>query len=131
MAEESVSVRYHALRNCRPGRAQAAFVALLYVFLNTFGSLTHSHVTSTPNANTPPVQAVRHNLRTAQITADTSPAPFHCQFCEWQATNIAAPLPPQEITKPHLIAFAVASRTQHPAAIGLPRPSSRAPPHLA
>ncbi len=104
--EKFTSVRLFVLSNRRLARAQAAFVALLYVFLCTFGTLTHTHATlrgETESAGFAASVSESKAPRQAAISAGrVHPQIAYCGFCEWQANSVSAALTPFHITRPVL-----------------------------
>jgi len=121
-------------RNRRLSRAPAAFVAVLYVFLSTFGTLTHTHAWFGEEADEP-TAAITSESRLQIGNAPTrvfgrygAGAPTHCAFCDWQANSVSVALPIQHCNLPRVIALAAPCLV----AISIPvrgvETSSRAPP---
>ncbi len=65
-------------------RVQATLIALLYLFLATFGTLTHSH--AAPDASTS-VSKVSGESVVHGHTPTT-----HCAICDWQANSVSPAL---------------------------------------
>ena len=80
--------------NLIPARAKAALVALLYVFLCTFGMVTHTHTPGDMHASRATSSAVSVRLAShdpahahTQIGKRAASEPTHCAFCDWQANS--------------------------------------------
>jgi hypothetical protein len=119
--------------NRRLARAQAAFVGLLYVFLTTFGTLTHTHAwiggeiedavavvapRSQSASEASGIAAFRHRPDT----------PSHCAFCDWQANGVSVALPIHHCVLPRLVALAPPRLVAISISIQSVETSSRAPP---
>ncbi len=124
-------MRLRADHNRRSARLSAAFIAALYVFLSTFGALTHSHAV--------PGQALEAVVETASsaqlpqshastISQPAAQAPCHCAFCDWQATSVDVPTFPPAIQPPLPAALPAAETITALRSIFLPHSCSRAPP---
>jgi hypothetical protein len=112
-------------------RAQALLVAVLYLFLSTFGMLTHSHVGLdgvsgiAPAAPITTVTAAQAHpiLRKGHVST-----PQECAFCDWQASCVSIALPPFRILYMAPSPEAPVGRTGSIHTVFLARFSSRAPP---
>jgi hypothetical protein len=117
--------------NRRLARAQAAFVALLYVFLCTFGTLTHTHAwlggeaAVTESVVAPAVSPSGGATRVAARNHCASP---HCAFCDWQANSVSTALALQHGVAPRLVALPASLQIVIPVTIRIVQTSSRAPP---
>ena len=118
-------------------RAHAALVAILYVFLCTFGTLTHTHaghndaaegVTVAQRGASPvmPGQTVQAHRSKHALSAVTP-----CAFCDWEANNQGRVVTPLLLCPPVYIACARVSFSTPLIALVLARASSRAPPAVA
>ncbi len=117
--------------NRRLARAQAALVALLYVFLSTFGTLTHTHSRVEeidPEAVAVPARSGPPALRLAANTHSTPSGVLHCAFCDWQANSVSPALTAQHCVSPLLAALAAASIVVLPVRAHYVHTSTRAPP---
>jgi len=117
-------LRIGVCHNRRPARAQAAFVAVLYVFLSTFGTLTHTHFTLA-SASARQVSSSQQEALCDQVCAPNVP----CAYCEWQASSVSAALPLYRVASvvtPRALVPAPLNGSLHSAF--LPGFSSRAPP---
>ena len=120
--------------NFKWARAHSALVALLYVFLCTFGALTHTHAghsdatetaVATQNGaskgafgRTPRIGQGKHGL-----SAVTS-----CAFCDWEANSQGRTVTPFALCPPVYIACLPVSFSTPFIALVPARASSRAPP---
>lgn len=113
------------------GRLQIALMALLYVFLSTFGALTHTDV-SPFNEATNGKQTSGSVSVAAWSASDTQDvaAALHCAYCEWQANSVSHTLLPPAVAHPPLPGRALLAKllTVNTASSFLARFSSRAPP---
>lgn len=128
-------MRLPASHNCIPTRAHAALVALLYVFLCTFGMVTHTHgpgdVHPAPaavrSANVSSV-AVASTHGHATIGERTLARAAHCAFCDWQASNQARTVAVWHyVALPSFVTFYVPCHAPPARVLSVPS-SSRAPP---
>jgi hypothetical protein len=111
-------------------RTQAALVALLYVFLSTFGTLTHTHAwiggevdtDGTVTSSASPIVAQRPAVA-HHFTADT-----HCAFCDWQANSVSTALPLQHCVVPCFVALSAPRQVVISVTVRIVQSSSRAPP---
>jgi hypothetical protein len=126
------SLRCFERDNRRRVRAQAAFIGVLYLFLSTFGTLTHTHplLDQDPNAAAAAHAMAVRSASTAETTLAkrTATSGSHCVFCEWQATSLTAPTPPPQMTAPLLVALTAARRPAILFSAFPVRSTSRAPP---
>lgn len=126
-------------------RAQAGLLAWLYVFLCTFGTLTHAHA---PEEGTSivPIPYASSLARTAQVasrSAKNSHASLvakssytqlkavnsaHCAFCDWEANSVARIVLPLRIVAPESFARAHILTSQNCAHRTALYTASRAPP---
>lgn len=112
-------------------RAQALLVAVLYLFLSTFGMLTHSHagqegdssIASAVSFTAVAVTPAHPILRAGHVSA-----PRECAFCDWQANSVSAALPPFRVLYMAPTPEAPVGRTGRIHTAFLARFSSRAPP---
>jgi hypothetical protein len=111
--------------NRRVFRVQAALLATLYVFLCTFGAVTHVHVL--PTLSVTPAFTTAATTKAATNRASFAPDP-HCLYCEWQASSVSAALPPQTLIAPPRIGYATPSYRLTVVSFDPPQSSSRAPP---
>jgi len=127
-----MNLRQRLFDNRILARAQAALIALTYIFLCTFGMLSHTHMSeeayqpshdrvagSTVSRRT----TLRAHSSSQRVTAST-----HCAFCEWQANSNALPVVPLRLNIPLTIACVHLRQTTPVAPVFTTRSSSRAPP---
>jgi hypothetical protein len=127
--EKGFVLHFRVCSNRRPARAQAGFVALLYVFLCTFGTLTHVHAWHRDLAeeDCAPGSHKVHALVPAILTASHDESA--CPFCEWQVSSVSTALPLFCVPCPAQMCFLhPAQRADALAYPLLASPSSRAPP---
>ncbi len=117
-------------------RTQSALMALLYVFLCTFSTLTHTHAGHNHASGDTPSQAgvsARTSSKTARVRQSrrTVSVPASCAFCDWQANSHARTVTPFALCASPTFACAhvpfFATLTTAAAA----RASTRAPPVLS
>jgi hypothetical protein len=116
--------------NRRLARAQAALVALLYVFLCTFGTLTHTHAWLGCDMNEAESVAVVASPAAAhlKLVKHHPAAAPHCAFCDWQANSVSMALPIQHCVSPFLVALVAPCQVVIPVTVRIIQTSSRAPP---
>ena len=131
------TLRLSVLHNRILVRAQAAFVALIYVFLCTFGTLTHvhsgaeegfSHTASAAHQNHTFAPGSSSYLASAIVSTQSTPAPTHCAFCEWQANTLGRISTPSRSPVPTNVACIYVRRCTRIAPVFTTLSSSRAPP---
>ncbi len=114
-------------------RAQSALMALLYVFLCTFSTLTHTHVGHSHLSGDTPAQtgatahASRQTARVRQSRHIVS-APVSCAFCDWQANSHARTVTPLALCASLSFACAHVPFFAALTTAAIARASSRAPP---
>ena len=125
-------------------RAQAALVALLYVFLCTFGTLTHVHTPEESQTSAPSQSLVTSGSNVSTVSrptvsakADTThskthllaaKSTLHCSFCDWQANSLARIVLPLHLIAPASFVCFYLPTTESCAFQAAPRAASRAPP---
>ena len=122
-----------AFHNLIPARAQSALVALLYVFLCTFGMVTHTHAPGDTHGGGIETHASRqmsmgHGQAQAEIGKRTLASSSHCAFCDWQADSQGRVVAFWRFAAPVIF---TCDYTRRPTAITRAfsvRSSSRAPP---
>ena len=112
----------------RYNRISALFVALLYVFLSTFGAVAHTHAFVEPDRKVPAsVVGVSHpSVSTA--THWLIAAQRDCAVCEWQALSVTQVGTPQPPVDSALLRMVLAVPIFSFDAVSVARFSSRAPP---
>ncbi len=126
-------MRSRSVHNRRPSQAYAVLVAFLYVFLCTFGTLTHSHGDSDASVSALQISASGGSQTSAQIGGHGSrlvaaSVPTHCAFCDWEASSVSVALLPVSLTGPITVGYLpVPERTPFPITFAS-RASSRGPP---
>ena len=136
-----MKLRQHLLSNYRPARLHVALVALLYVFLCTFGALTHDHARgendnafqSVQSSSASPFSDASHvsteiSRERRTDNARLSAVPAHCAYCDWQANSLARIVTPARFLSPYTIAFHYQAFCTPRLLTCTARSSSRAPP---
>lgn len=117
-------------------RAQSALMALLYVFLCTFGTLTHTHVGHNHASGDTPSQvgaSAHKSSKTARVrqSRPTVSAVASCAFCDWQANSHARTVTPFALYASLTFACAHVPFFTALTTAAVARASSRAPPALS
>ena len=127
-----MNLRQRLFDNPILARAQAALIALTYIFLCTFGMLTHTHAPEeshrTSHGSAQSVMASQRTTLSTHASKQKLVAPTHCAFCEWQANSNALPVMPLRLNVPLAIAYVHLRQTMPVAPVFLTHSSSRAPP---
>lgn len=109
-------------------------MAVLYLFLSTFATLTHTHDYACSNLSpeTSRLSAAARPAAGPALVAGSIPTPSECSFCVWQAAGVSAALPVQTYSGASILVALVPDRLPFiPHSPPTSHSSSRAPPLTA